>query len=266
MKSGSYHPRGSGNTDNFIGRYFTITNYGNIFSAYRHVSKNWGGGGCSTQHLFPSTESRCGNRHITWGNCASAPIKVVSDHLLEIDEFCRVPQIFIDVITITPRLFESTAFAGQDSYEHPHYKEKELKERFKILCRQYYKSQIETKSELSNLRSVCEMQANQLEEQQNVIKTGLTENEHLKNEIDQCRNAIGDIQKRQEDIITTLQDEHNKIFKAQEEEIDCQEKIIQSQQEENDRQREVIQSQKDDIECLKLSNIIEKQKQSWKPW
>jgi len=257
MRSGQHHAGGMNQPQTFSGRYFTITNYGNIFSSYRNVS-HYSNNGYNPELAFPSTEKpllKGQPQYVSTGG-KSYPIEVVSDHLLDIDEFCRVPQIFIDVITVTTRLFESTALpagGGFNNIERPHNKEKHLKERFKVLCRQYYKARLETKSELDDIEKERISHDEQLKEQQSAIKT-------FQDEAANQRAVI----ETQQDELKACRDENINYCEL----LKQQRELIRTQQDELERQRELIQAQQDELDRQrKLNENLEKpQQSSWKPW
>ena len=107
------------------GRFFVITNRGNIFSGYLHKEYCWPLLDLHPQFVDPQGQA-IESFQINYGNS------------LEDDEFCFVPQIFVDLISVSTQLFEVPSnFPHEGGKRHP--AEYDLKHKFKVLCRQYNK-------------------------------------------------------------------------------------------------------------------------------
>ena len=259
-RTGSHQPSGFNAGTDYGGRFFTITNYGNIYSMYTSF----------TAYNQPQTNTFSPRPQPILGKYPD----YISEKLLEVDELCRVPQIFIDVITVTTRLFETTAVPNGSYRESPHSNEQQLKDRFKALCRQYVKSQFENKSKAEELKKdyiLLEkqffLQEEQLKEQKSAIKALEDEAVHQSSVIETQRNELEQYRAHQctvNEELTACRDEiaHYRELLRQ------QRQTIQTQQTDLEMQKELLVSQQDELDTQrKLAETPEKpQVSSWKMW
>ena len=141
-----------------IAKVVVITNFANICIGHRsHQIQS----GCQSyqQPSYPTATSKMINQQ---------PIEIVANDI-EIDEFCRVPQIFIDLMCFTLRSF-GVAYTNSDTRIQV-----DNEEFFKTLCRSYNKDRREMRNKITALEKaniVLQKREQTLEkEQEDTIKT-----------------------------------------------------------------------------------------------
>lgn len=118
----TYHQQGNYQCEK--GKFIVVTNFGNIFSGVRNTQATSHCGG------FPSYPT------YKMGKVNSRDVEVVPSDIESDDEFCRVPQIFVDLMCFTIRSSLPSKDNGWQGPEHSFTVDKNY---FKSLCRKYNK-------------------------------------------------------------------------------------------------------------------------------
>ena len=108
------------------GRFFVMTNRGNIFSGYLHKKYCWPLVDLHPQFFVDPHGEIIESFQMNYENS------------LEDDELCFVPQIFVELISVSTQLFEAPSNFPHEGGKR-HSDEYDLKQKFKVLCRQYNK-------------------------------------------------------------------------------------------------------------------------------
>ena len=240
------------------GKFFVITNKGNIFSGHLDQQSSING---TPQKIFLDYNSNI-------PSIGGQSVQINYTNLLQVDEYCFVPQVFADLITVILRLFEG----GEDGLSHP--AENQLKQCFKDICCQYNKM-IET--QLRQYNTLREDFKKEIETNQKEIKllNDAIKKENHREELEDYRAEIEDyreqieihhknLKDQRKDFETHYQDLEAQYIKELEEhraEIEDYRKQIESRDKELQDHRKELEDYRDKIDREKIDR--EKRGKSW---
>lgn len=180
-----YQLPGMGDHQYEKGRFIVITNFGNIFSGVRNTQSYR----CSGHPAYPVyKEGRINNR----------AIDVVPSDIKSEDEFCRVPQIFVDLMCFVIRSF-SPEYTSQPQAE-PGFTVNE--DYFKTLCRQYNKDRKDLRDQIrerdDRIKSLEDASVTELEKLGQDLSAEFGKYDELIKKTQELQDAYAVLQDRQE--------------------------------------------------------------------
>lgn len=247
------------------GKFFVITNKANIFSG--HLGRQ--------NSIIKTPQKIFLDYNGNIPSIGGQPVQINYTNLLEVDEYCFVPQVFADLITVILRLFEG----GEDGLSHP--AENQLKQCFKDICCQYnkmietqlrqyntlredFKKEIETNQKEIKLLNDAIKKENHREE----LEDYRVKIEDYRAEIEDYREQIEihhkDLKDQRKDFETHYQDLEAQYIKGLEEhraEIEDYRKQIESRDKELQDHRKELEDYRDKIDREKIDR--EKRGKSW---
>ena len=185
-KTYGYHENGN---SYHVGNFAVITNFGNIYIGHRYNQRY------NINYYREPSYPTAGPNIIN-----SQPVKIVPSDIV-IDDFCRVPQLFVDLMCFTLRSFGHSYATSSSGYYPPRISADE--DFFKALCRKYNKDRRDMQTRIQTLETSLETLKEEM-----VRKNDLIEKQHIE-EIDTDRiNTFESLKEEHVIQIDNLKEEH----------------------------------------------------------